>query len=179
MRSKQHAHANDCSTGGKSEIDWSTADSALATGHCKERCHKWRMLVFIGLTAMLLASCGRPPDEAALRNNIAAMQAAVEQRSLAGVMDYITDDFGGSQGLDRDSLRRMLQAQIIANANIGSTIGPITVERQGERATATFSLILTGGSGRFLPDRGRAYELKTGWRIEDDVWKVYFAEWEP
>lgn len=127
---------------------------------------------------MLLASCVAPPDEEALRNNIAAMQAAVEERSLAGVMDHITDDFGGSQGLDRDALRRLLQAQIIANAKIGVTIGPITIERQGERATATFSLILTGGSGRFLPERGRAYQITSGWRIEDGEWKVYVAEWD-
>ena len=130
------------------------------------------------LLSMWLAGCGSPPDEEALRSNIAAMQSAVEQRSLAGVMDYVTDDFGGSQGLDYDALRRVLQAQIIANAAIGATLGPISIERQGERATATFSLVLTGGSGRFLPERGRVYQMKTGWRIEDDVWKVYFAEWD-
>ncbi|MGQ0801829.1 MAG: nuclear transport factor 2 family protein, partial [Pseudomarimonas sp.] len=102
------------------------------------------------LVSMCLASCGSPPDEEALRTSISAMQTAAEQRSLAGVMDHVTDDFGGSQGLDNDGLRRLLQAQIIANAAIGSTIGPITIERQGERATATFSLVLTGGSGRFV-----------------------------
>ena len=135
-------------------------------------------LLVLALFTLCLVGCGAPPDEEALRSNIAAMQAAVEQRSLAGVMDHITDDFGGSQGLDRDALKRLLQAQIIANANIGATIGPISIERQGERATATFSLVLTGGSGIFLPERGRVYQMKTGWRIEDDVWKVYFAEWD-
>jgi hypothetical protein len=135
-------------------------------------------IVGSALLVLLLAACAREPDEAALRDGIAAMQRAVEERSLAGVMDRVTDDFGGSQGLDRAMLQRMLQGQILANARIGATIGPITIERQDQRATARFSLILTGGSGRFVPERGRAYPVVSGWRIEGGEWKVYYAQWE-
>jgi len=176
-RSGSGAHSNDCSTGGKNEFDWSTADSALATGHFHDRARRWLARSF-SLVAILLASCAAPPDEQALRENIDAIETAVEERSLAGVMDYVTEDFGGSQGFDRDALRRLLQAQILVNTNIGVTIGPITIKRKGERATATFSVILTGGNGRFVPERGRAYAVKSGWRIEDGEWKVYVAEWD-
>ncbi len=127
---------------------------------------------------LLLAACGGAPDEEALRQGIAQMQEAVEQRSLAGVMDRVTDDFGGSHGLDREAMRRMLQGQILTNANIGATLGPISVELQGDRATARFSLVLTGGSGRFVPERGRAYQIVSGWRIESGEWKLFFAQWD-
>jgi ketosteroid isomerase-like protein len=130
------------------------------------------------LVCVLATGCAGNPDEEALRASIAAMQEAVEQRSLSGVMERVTDDFGGSEGLDRATLQRILQGQIIANAKIGATIGPISIERQGDRASASFSLILTGGSGRFLPERGRAYRITSGWRVEDGEWKVYVAEWD-
>ena len=106
------------------------------------------------------------------------MQASAEQRTLSGVMDQVTDDFGSQSGLDRETLRRMLQAQILSNAKIGATLGPLTVAIQGERATVSFSMVLTGSSGRFIPEQGRAYSITSGWRVEDGEWKVYFAEWD-
>lgn len=127
---------------------------------------------------MLLAACDRPPDEQALRDTLADMQKAAEARSLSGVMDPVAEDFGGSHGLDRAALRRLLQGQILGSAKIGATLGPISIEHQDDRASVRFSLVLTGGSGRFLPERGRAYSVLSGWRIEDGRWQLYFAEWE-
>lgn len=105
------------------------------------------------------------------------MQSALEERSLSGVMDAVADDFGGSQGLDAQGMRRLVQMQIIGNRRLGATTGPIEVEMQGERATARFSVLLTGGRGGFLPERGRAYRVESGWRVEDGEWKVFYAEW--
>ncbi len=134
-------------------------------------------MIAVLLLSQVLLGCSRAPDEAALRQTIADMQAAAEERSPAGVVDHIAADFGGSDGLDRERLRRLLQAQMLANASVGATIGPISIERVGDRATARFSLVLTGGSGRFVPERGRAYRIESGWRIEDGEWKVYYADW--
>jgi ketosteroid isomerase-like protein len=130
-----------------------------------------------GLLALCLAACGRPADEQALRDTIAGMQAAAETRSISGVMDHVTEDFGGSHGLDHAGLRRMLQAQFLGNQKVGVTLGPIEVEMQGERAQVSFSVLLTGGS-RYIPERGRAHEVVSGWRVEDGEWRIFFAEWE-
>jgi len=126
---------------------------------------------------LLGTACSKDADEQALRERIAAMQQAAEERSLSGVMDFVTEDFGGSEGLDHARLKRMLQAQILSNAAIGATLGPLSIERQGDRATVSFSMILTGGSGRFVPDSTRAYQVVSGWRVVDGEWQVYHAEW--
>ena len=130
-----------------------------------------------GLLIVLLAACGRPADEQALRDTISAMQAAAEERSISGVMDHVTEDFGGSHGLDQAGLRRLLQAQFLGNQQVGVTLGPIEVEMQGERAKVSFSVLLTGG-GRYIPERGRAHEVVSGWRVEDGEWRIFFAEWD-
>lgn len=161
-------------------VDGRKAESPPAVERCVASGLRrfWMLrIVATALVALLATACGRTPDEQALRDSIAKMQQALEERSLSGVMDRVTDDFGGSHGMDRDGLRRLLQGQILANTRIGATLGPITVEQQGERASVRFSAILTGG-GRFLPERGRAYSVHSGWRVEGGEWKVYFAEWE-
>lgn len=129
------------------------------------------------MLALWLVGCGRPADEQALRDTIAAMQAAAEQRSISGVMDHVTEDFGGSHGLDHAGLRRLLQVQFLGNQRIGVTLGPIDVEMQGDRAKVTFSVLLTGSS-RYIPERGRAHEVVSGWRIVDGEWRIFFAEWD-
>ncbi len=126
---------------------------------------------------LLLGACGRPADEQALRDTIAAMQTAAEERSLSGVMDHVADDFGGSHGLDHAGLRRLLQAQFLGNQKVGVTLGPIDVEMQGERAKVSFSVLLTGSS-RYIPERGRAHEVVSGWRVVDGEWEIFFAEWD-
>jgi hypothetical protein len=55
----------------------------------------------------------------------------------------------------------------------------VTIELHDDKATVGFSVILTGGDGRALPDRVQSYAVTSGWRIEDGEWKVYVAEWEP
>ena len=171
------AYANTRSDTAQYGLDWSTADSALAT---KLPAATKRIAVrglLISWLILLIVGCSHPPDEDALRQTIVDMQKAAEGRSLSGVIDHVSDDFGSGQGLDRDTLRRMLQGQILSNAKIGATLGPLTIVLQDARATVDFSMVLTGGSGRFIPEQGRAYKVSSGWRIEDGEWKVYFADW--
>ena len=48
-----------------------------------------------------------------------------------------------------------------------------------ERATAKFTLGVTGGAGRFLPDRAQVYDVTTGWRLQDGEWMLVSASWKP
>ena len=53
------------------------------------------------------------------------------------------------------------------------------MEQQVSSARVSFSAVLTGGSGRFLPDAAQSYAIITGWRVEDGDWRLYYAQWEP
>ena len=43
---------------------------------------------------------------------------------------------------------------------------------QGEHARVEFTVALTGGSGRLLPESGQVYAVRSGWRIEDGDWNL-------
>ena len=141
-----------------------------------------RRLVSRGLAVLallLVAACSRTPAETRIRESIAAMQAAVEAREPKTFMRYVADDFTGDKGsVDRTQVHNLMRAQFLRNEAIGVTLGPIDVELMGQRATATVTATLTGGSGGWLPERGGAYRFTTGWKEDGGEWRCISAEWE-
>jgi hypothetical protein len=133
------------------------------------------VMVLASLTG--LAGCTKPPEEERLRTAIAAMQAAAEARQPGDVVEYVSADFAGSHGLDREQLRRLLQAQMFGKSTVGVTIGPLDIDIQGDHAEVRFLLLTTGG-GRFLPDQARGYRVDSSWRLEGGDWRVYRASWD-
>jgi len=134
-----------------------------------------------GLIMLGLSACVREPPEQRLRQAVVAMQEAVESGDAGDFMASVSPDFVGNNGLDRDGLERMLKAQLLLNSKVGLQTGPLTVQ-MGEAldtATVRFTVLMVGGSGRFLPERGQMQEVVSGWRDEQGQWRVYSAQWEP
>ena len=125
-----------------------------------------------------LAGCSRQPPEQALRTTIAAMEEAAEHNDADALFDHIADDFAGSQGMDRDAFRRYVLVMGLRNQSIGVNLGPLDVKLFDDRASVAFTVALTGGPG-WLPDRAQVYDVTTGWRLQDDDWKLISASWKP
>jgi len=135
-------------------------------------------MVWLAVFALaLLSGCSRPDPEARLRAQVSALQAAVQARQTGKVMDRVADDFAGNDGIDRRALHNLLRAQFLANADVGATVGPLDVAIRGDHATVRFTAMLTGGSGRWIPERAGGYQVTTGWRLEGGDWKLYTAQW--
>ena len=140
--------------------------------------HTLRAALLLAGFAMLMA-CQRESPEQALREQLRQMQAAAEARDPGAFIEAVAEDFSGNAGMDRAALHNLLRLQLLGNAKVGVTTGPLQVEMQGDRARVSFSAVLTGGSGRFLPDAAQSYAITTGWRVEDGDWRLYYAQWEP
>lgn len=139
------------------------------------RMNRLRIGCLSGLLA-LLAACSRPADEDRLRETIAAMEAAIEQRDGAAFLDSISEDFSGSGGADdRRALRAMVLAHTMRHENINAVLGPLTVKMYEGRATVSFDALVTGG--RFLPESGRQLNIVSHWRFEGGDWLCFRAEW--
>lgn len=134
--------------------------------------------LLLGLAMALLVGCHRDTPEQALRTQLQDMQTAAGEGRVGDFMDGVTEDFTGNGGMDRAALHNLLRMQVLGNARVGVTTGPVEVELQGERATVRFSALLTGGGGRFLPDSAQAFAITSGWRAEEGEWRVYYAQWE-
>ena len=137
----------------------------------------WPALLFLLLLGV--GGCSRTPDETRIRNAIVSMQEALEQHNPGDFMAFVADDFTGADGsMDRDALHNLLRAQVLANASIGIASGPIDIELHGDRATVRMTATFTGGSARWLPERGSVYTLTSGWRRSGDDWQCFNAQWE-
>lgn len=127
----------------------------------------------------MLASCAKTPPEQALRGSVAGLQAAMEARDASTMASFLAEDFVGPDGLDREGARRMATLYLMRHDSIGATTGPLDVQMQEDHARVDFSVALTGGSGRLVPESGQVYAVQTGWRIENGDWKMTSVVWEP
>lgn len=135
--------------------------------------------LMIATLLILCAACARPSDETRIRDALAAMQKAVEDGMPADFMTHIGEDFTAEAGaLDQTGLHNLLRAQALTNAHIGVTFSLVEVDLQGDRATVRLTVALTGGNGRWIPERGSIQRIESGWRKQDGDWRCINAEWE-
>ena len=131
------------------------------------------------LAALALGACSPPSDEVRIRSAISDMQAAMEAGKPGDFMQHVAGDFTGDGGaVDKQSLHNLLRAQALGNARIGVTVVSMDIELLGDRATARVDVTLTGGYGRWMPERGSIQQIESGWRREDGHWLCYNAQWK-
>lgn len=138
-----------------------------------------RVLAAALLLCAIAAGCSRAPPEQALRAAMQEAQAAIEARDAAGLAKLLAEDFIGPGGLDRDGARRLAVLHFMRHGEVGMVPGPLDIELQDGHARVRFSAVLSGGSGRLLPDSARAWQVDTGWRLEDGDWRMTSADWQP
>src|SRR5688500_18904073 len=143
------------------------------------RTRHWSAWVVVGMISLIMAACSKTPPEQALRDAVAGLQAAVEARDASAMQSFLAEDFIGPDGLDRDGARRMAALYLMGHDSIGTTVGPLAVQMQEDHARVDFTVALTGGSGRLLPESGQVYAVRSGWRIEDGDWEMTSVSWEP
>ena len=113
-----------------------------------------------------------------MRESIGKLEQAALKKDAGEFFGYFAEDFSGSDGLDRESFRRYVQLVWLQNKDVGVTMGPLDVKLMDDRATVDFTVALSGGQG-LLSDRGQIYQVQTGWRIEDEEWRLISASWKP
>lgn len=148
----------------------------------ESRLRTFRPLVRAGLLLLALAAlaaCARDTPETALRAQLQRMQTAAVERRTGDFMEGVAADFVGNDGMDRAALHNLMRAQVLGNSTIGVTTGPVEIDMKSDQATLRFTALLTGGSGRFIPDSAQTYSITSGWRLEDGEWRVYYAQWKP
>jgi ketosteroid isomerase-like protein len=141
--------------------------------------NKWMLRALVALALWAgVAGCAKEPEEEALRDTVAALEAAVERRDADGVEELLAEDFIGEGGLDRSGAQRLAALMFLRHREVRTTLGPLEVEMQGTRASVRFTAVVTGGGPRALPDAARVYRVETGWRFEGGEWLLSSADWE-
>jgi ketosteroid isomerase-like protein len=137
----------------------------------------WLLAASAAAFAAVAGGCTRSQPEQELRDAIAAMAQAVEQRRLGDLLDVMADDFSRESGaFGKDDARRMLGAALLRHEKISLTVVVTAVDVRGDSATATVRVAAAGG-GSLLPERGQLWEFQSAWRRDRGRWKVFNAEW--
>ncbi|MDH5833728.1 nuclear transport factor 2 family protein [Luteimonas kalidii] len=131
------------------------------------------------MLALLASGCARTDPEQALRETVAQLQSAIEERDPAAMQQHLAEDFIGNDGLDRDGARRLAGAMLLRYRDLAIDAGPLQVDIDGTHAVVRFTAVLRGGSGRLLPESARVYEVETGWRLQQGDWRLTSARWTP
>jgi len=112
-----------------------------------------------------------------VRQAIESTAQAAGKGSATGVALAFTEDFDGNAGaLDRRALSGMVGVLALRGEQVKVNLGPVTVERRGERLVATFTVALRAG-GRLLPDNLGVYQVESAWRQDGGEWRCYSATW--
>ncbi len=135
--------------------------------------------VVLLLLGLALGACSRPSDEEQIRAAIGDMQQAIESGKPADFMRHMAEDFTGDGGqIDKQGLHNFLRAQALTHASIGISLVSTDVELQGDRANVKLTVTMTGGSGRWLPERGSVQQIESGWRRQGGEWLCLNAQWQ-
>lgn len=130
--------------------------------------------------ALALSGCARPAPEQALRDRMQVLQRDIDARDSSAVASVLSDDFAGNDGMDRQGARRLAAAVFLRYRDVGVRIGPLEVRlHDGTRASVDFTAAVSGSGGSLLPERGQIYQVRTGWRMDGDDWRMTSAQWEP
>jgi hypothetical protein len=130
------------------------------------------------MTLAVVGGCHRTPDDEAVRKAIAAASAAAERGSPGDTVASLSDDFDGNAGqLARRDLANLVRVFALRGQHIHALVGPVTVEKRGDRQLATFTVTLTAGVG-VLPENAGAYQVETGWRRDGGEWHCFTATWK-
>ena len=136
--------------------------------------------VLLVCAALAPPGCSRTSPEQALRDQVSALQDAVEARDAGAIRGLLADDFVGPGGMDGEGAVRMARLAFLRHRDVGTTVaGPLRVALREGDATVSFDVAVTGGSGSLLPDAARLYSVETGWRLENGDWRLLSASWEP
>ncbi|MDI1253359.1 nuclear transport factor 2 family protein [Thermomonas sp.] len=137
-------------------------------------------LALVWLLIAAMTACSRTQPEQAVRQQLEALQKAIDARDTGAVQDLLAEDFIGNHGMNRRGARQLAVAVFLQHRDVGARLGPVTVEVRSEtEATAKFSVLATGGNSGLLPTNGQVFDFETGWRLVDGKWRLLNARWTP
>ena len=136
-------------------------------------------LLIVAFSLVLAGCVEQSSDEQQIRDHLDAMTVALEEDHVRDFMRPIAEDFiAETGGLNRNALMLLVRRERMAREEVNIQRVNTEVEIVTDnRAIATFQAIGTGGTG-LIPDEGQLWNVETGWRKQDDEWRMISASWE-
>lgn len=132
------------------------------------------------LPCLLLVACGSPDDtpEAKLREWIAAMELAAEERDRAAIVDRIAEHYSDAHGNRRQDIDKTLLGYFLRRKDVTvlSTINDITVTG-GSVANVSLIAAIAANSTESMNLNADAYRFELELEKAGDDWLLIGARW--
>jgi hypothetical protein len=130
--------------------------------------------------ALLAASCAEPETpEARVRATLAALETAAEQGDVGAFADSISASYQDPYGHDKSRLGDYVRMHVLRHPRGREVIVRVRSVQLTSETTASVMVhagLAGAGDGSLHAD---AYALDLDLALEDDAWRVTWAQWRP
>jgi len=135
------------------------------------------LVVALVLTA--LSACRHEPDETRIRNAIADMTAALEQRDSGRFLSHVAPTYQDPEGRDFRQLRALLTGSLLRYPKIRVLVSGTAIDVRGDQAQVRLVAYMTSGETLVADRELGSYRVNAGWRRLKGEWAMITAQWEP
>ncbi len=136
-------------------------------------------IIFFSLL-LLTSSCSETPPVEAIHANMDAVQLAIQEKDISGVMEHTLDSFIGNGHIDNIYLKKLLFINFHKHNNIHIVITRMDVEHDPKfpyHATMDGIVAVTGAEN-ILPQDARILKVTGQWELHDGDWLLAKLDWE-
>ncbi len=139
-------------------------------------------IVILVLCISASLACHKEDEKEKVKKVIAAVQTAVEEKSIRGVTAHIAKDYRDPQGNDFETLRALLLGYFFRYPKISGYITHLDISIDGTSAKTTLKAILTSGKktgsvSDVVPEQLGVYRFDVEFRKESGDWMITSARW--
>jgi len=141
--------------------------------------HLASLILFFSVV-LFLTSCSREDPKLALKQSLAELVTAVEQKKHHAINQKMTRNFIGNNRLNSQTMTALIFRYVIRYRfiKVYTLVNSIEIEPEAEEnlARMTFHAALTS-SEKMLPERMRVYKVNAHWVLKNNEWKILKADW--
>jgi len=136
------------------------------------------IVIIFSLPLLFLNGCANDDAKQALKQSLADIVSAVENKQHFGVKQKITTNFQGNNRFDQRTIVALIFRYTLRHKNIRiyTIVNAIEMAKDEHAAKMLFHAVLTSTKNT-LPEHMRAFRIQSHWvKVEGD-WKIKKARW--
>jgi len=139
----------------------------------------WLLALAAGCVAGATACAAPESPESQVRAALAQLEAASEAGDVAAFGELVSDAYQDALGHDKQQLRDFVRFQVLRSPGGREVLLRVRSVQLTSARTASVMLhagLAGAGDGAL---RGDAYAIDLDLALEDDLWRVTWAQWRP
>lgn len=137
-------------------------------------------VILAAVLAMLLGGCGKDDPQARLEAAVQQLQDKLEAKDTSAVLDQLDAGFTAQDGMDREAVRKTMTLMFLryASVKVIALTRKSSIDPTASQSGLTQAQVVVTGAQGLIPERAAPYEVRMGWRLVSNEWKLTRLTWE-